>query len=209
MTTKIPLQGTPGVLDPRNPTLVPNFDTTVASGAGTVDQFSPEAFDQANPRTAAVVTATIGGTITNGDTITTTLTQGALPGGSISHEITVVTADTTTTIAEKIAAAWGDDDIAEQFNIEVTAAGAVVTFSWEGPMANVATLSYVVGGSATETVTLSPAGGAFSGGSGPVYAYNNFQYSYGGTIINFRAGQPEFCDPGLVAALATNGMPVV
>ena len=71
--TTIPPAGTPGVFDPRNPTLIPNFDRNVAQNRGsddpsTINHSSPAGYLQANPRANATATATIAGTPYDGPT---------------------------------------------------------------------------------------------------------------------------------------------
>jgi hypothetical protein len=208
MTTKVPLQGTPGVLDLRDPTLLPNTDTPVASGGGTVDLESPATFDSNNPRVAAQITATIAGTVANGDSLTITITHGLFSGGSLAKTITAATGDTVSNLAEKFAAAFNDDAQCQEFGIEADAALGVVTFNWPGPFGNFAAFSRTIN-TGVETITFNPSGGGMTGGSGPIYAYNNFQYTFGGSILNFRAGQPFLADTPLLTALINDQMPVI
>lgn len=209
MATEIALQGTPGVLDPRNPTLLPNTDTPVSSGAGTVDLQSPAAFDQANPRVAATITATIAGTVANGDSQTISIASNLFVGGSLSKTVTAVTSDTVSNVAEKFCNAFNTDAQAQQQGLVATAVLGVITFNWPGPIGNTPVFSRTIN-SGAETITFAPSSPATpTGGSGPIYAWDNFQYSFGGVIMNFRAGQPAFADPNLVAALVADGMPVL
>lgn len=205
----IPLQGTPGVLDYRNPTLLPNTDVAVAVGGGVTALQSPADFLAANPRVNATNALTLGGTITNLDNITLNLTHKLLTGGVLTKVIPVVTGNTLATIAEKIAVAFNDDAQCQALQILVDPVGAVVTFNWPGLVGNLAVLTGSVSGAATETLTFSPVGGGLTGGSGPIVPVNNFQYAYGNSIQNFRYGEPVFADPPLVAALVADGMPIV
>lgn len=146
------LQGTPGVFDPRNPTLLPNFDSIVASGSGTNDRESPAVFLQNNPRTDATATATIGGTITTNDEITIVAANGIFGGSyygglqpaQLSHTVKAGAGDTVGTIAEALAAAFNDDVVAQAVGLHADvggASGAVITFRHNGPVGNFTTLS--------------------------------------------------------------------
>lgn len=145
VNTILPPAGTPGVFDPRQPTLIPNFDRNIASSTPnappTVSHSSPAAFLASNPRVSASATATIGGTVTTSDTITIAMSNPVFPGGVISHTYTTVGGDSVTTIAEALAALFDNDPTAAAFEIEATAAGAVVTFAQSGPVGNFSVLS--------------------------------------------------------------------
>lgn len=206
--TSIPLQGRPNltatVYESRDPTLLPNFGVTAFSGS-TVNQTNPADFDVANPRVDAHATATIGGSETDGDTVTITVTHALLPTGSISASVTTAGGQTLASIAEALAS--GLNDAAEGLlgQIWFDAAAAVITAHWMGPVGNAAVLSRTLSAGATETVTFSPSNGHLAGGSGPIYPSSNFQYTYGGSILNFRYGIPFLADPGLITALINDG----
>jgi hypothetical protein len=146
--TVLPPQGTPGIADFRNPTLIPNFDRNSVKGDGstnngisTVNHSSPAGFLAANPRAPAQATATIGGTFTLGDEVTLEMLNGVFPGGYISHTYTTVAGDTPTTVAEALADLFNDDPVAAGFDVEVDVAGSVLTFNQNGPIGNFTTLS--------------------------------------------------------------------
>jgi hypothetical protein len=138
--TVLPPQGTPGIFDPRNPTLVPNFNRSVANGV-TVDHQSPRGAVDAEARADAQATATIGGTVTTGDEITLEVFNGTFPNGYISHTYTTVAGDTVTTIAENLADLFDLDPAADRVNLTATAVGAVVTINQNGPIGNLSTLT--------------------------------------------------------------------
>lgn len=195
-----PLAGTPGRGYSRNPTLLPNFDKPYASGSGTVGLLSPAAFLQANPRTNATATATIGGTVTTGDILTLELTNGVFqnvvgnidnaPLSSIvSHSYTVLAGDTVGTIAEAFAKLFNDDSALQGFDIEVDAggaSGAVLTFNHPGPIGNLSVISVP----SEETVKITIAGTAltndalyanFAGPQFAIVAPASAQATIGGT----------------------------
>jgi hypothetical protein len=109
---------------------------------------------------------TIGGTITNNDTIVATFTNPNLPGGSEAVTIPVVTADTTTTLAAKLAAAINADTNLAGLAITASSVAAVVTVqfpsvapgesnSYTGPpLANTTQISTAVTGGASETAVV-------------------------------------------------------
>ncbi len=208
-----PPAGTPGIFDPRNPTLLPNFNRPVASGSGTLGYQSPASFLASNPRTDATATATIGGTVTAADTITLTVTLATLPGGVQSVTYAAITGDTTETIAEALATLVNENAAFQNANIYAVlggeAAPSAITVHANGPVGNFAVLSYTLSGSATETVTISPSNGALSGGSGPIFAANNFEWGQNGTLSAFFSGQPYLLGLDVITAMVAQGMPIV
>lgn len=203
----LPAAGRPGIFDPRNPTLVPNFDLPYAEN-GTVGLQSPALFLKNNPRTDATAEATIGGTITAGNTVTLTVTHGLLPGGSLSVTYTVLSTDTVDTIAEALAGLINDSAAAQGANLRADSAAAVVTLRWNGPVGNFAVLSESTSGGATETVTLTPSNGVFSGGAGPVFASNNFTFGYNGVLKDYWYGQPYILPETLIGQMVAAGEPL-
>src|ERR1700685_2491820 len=145
----LPPQGTPGIFDPRNPTLVPNFDLSVASANGTVDHVSPASYFVSNPRGDAAATALFGGTVTTGDELTLVVTNNILAGerygslqpAEIAHTYTTVSGDTVDTIAEAMADLFNDDPLAQAAGLRCDTSGASVTFRWGGPGGNFAALT--------------------------------------------------------------------
>ncbi len=198
--------GTPGVYDARNPTLIPSFDKPVMSAGGTLDHQSPASFLAANPRTDATITATIGGTITAADTVAITLTSGAIAGGSITQTYTVGGADTTASIANSLATLFNNSAAAQAENIRATVAGSVITIYVSGPVGNTVVATKTAAG--TETVTFSGTGGALTGGTGPVFAVNNFTFHWKGTNTAYWYGQPYIIPTDALAAMAAQGMPI-
>lgn len=142
----IPPAGTPGKFDPRNPTLIPNFDRNVVSDPldptmpPTVNHSSPAGYLAANARANASATATIGGTVTTGDILTIEMKNPVFPNGYLSHTYTTVGGDTVSTIAAQLAALFANDPVADEYGIEVTTDAAVMTFVHAGPVGNFSTL---------------------------------------------------------------------
>ena len=208
----IPLQGTPGVLDTRNPTLLPNFYKPVVIG-NTTGLRSPRGYVQASPRVSATVNATVGGTITAGDVITLTFTVGTLPGGSLAVKYTVVSTDTTETIAESLASAVNANATAQSFGLTAGITGASnpeeINFFWDGPVGNFVTVSASVSGSATETITFSPTSGKMSGGSGPIIASNNFSFQNNNSTHAYFFGNPYNPPYTVLSLMVSQGMPIV
>lgn len=198
-----------GVRGYQDPTLLPNFDPTAMSLRGTLDHVAPADFITEFPRVSASATATIGGTVTAGNTITLTVTSGVISGGSTSVTYTVVSGDTTESIAAELASLLNT-------NAALVAAGAVatvsssevITLSWPGPVGNSAVLSYTLSGGATETVTLSPANGKLTGGSGPIIPLANFTFTYNAATMSFFYGIPRNVGDDLVSVMVTQGMPI-
>lgn len=153
--TDVPLQGTPGVWDFRNPTLIPNFDKVVANG-DTMDQESPGVFIAANPRVSALANGLVGGSITNGDTVSLTVTLGTLPTGSTVVTYKAVTSDTTITVAEGLISAINNNSTLHAAGIQATPGGTSNASQFvvraPGQIGNFATLGASVSGGNTETI---------------------------------------------------------
>lgn len=159
----IPPQGTPGIFDPRNPTLLPNFDTPVVpvlaknSEMASVGLASTAGFLLANPRTDATATATLGGTVTTGDELTIEFTnpilgaQGLSPP-TVAKTVTAGGSDTLATLAEAFATAFNDDPFFQAADIRVDAAAGVLTFRQAGPIGNLGVLTSPNEGPITVTV---------------------------------------------------------
>ena len=208
----LPYQGRIGVRDLASPTLIPNFYDGVVSKNGTLDYQSPAQYLQNNPRTSASANATIGGTVASGNVVTLTLTQNQLPGGALTASYTATGSDTVETVAEGLASAFNTVVRAQLGNALVTAiyattSEAEVVINWDGPLGNFATLSDTTSGSIT--VTLSPVGGGLTGGSGPVFCANNFEYQRGTSTLAFYYGKHYELDGAFLRALVRDDQPVV
>lgn len=207
-------QGTPGVLNSGQPTLVPGFYDAVVNAKGGLDYKSPAQMAADYGRTNATVAATIGGTITPGNTPTITLTHKALPGGSVSYTHTVVASETTAGVAAAlsdgldaaIAASGVSLPIATGVGTTTLASESIITVNWNGPVGNSGVLSFATLG--TLTATLAPVGGALTGGSGVVFAGNNFTYQYRNSVLTFYYGKAYRPDSVLLAKLLADNMPI-
>lgn len=135
--------------------------------SGSMDTLGVDVYGTNDPNAADNgYTLTVGGTITNGDTITATFKNPNLPGtGSVAVVVPVVTADTTTTLAAKLAAAINANAVLAALAIVAAAAVAVVTVTFPsvapgpgaagtGTFANLTTVSTAITGGATETLTV-------------------------------------------------------
>lgn len=194
MSNNVPLRPGRTSVDSRGPTLIPNFDQVVASGAGTFDQVAPATYLASNPRANATATATLGGTVTSGDVLTLTLSNPIFPNGLISHSITAGGSDTLNSLAEAFAKAFNDDTTAQQYGIDVDGVAAVLTFNWPGQVGNSAVLS-----APTEAPTTITVGGTaltgdtffveFSGaGIGPTPIVVSFASTTGNTTTQGATG---------------------
>lgn len=209
----VPPQGnTPNTRMSANPTLIPNFDKVSASGQGTFDHQNPAAYLAANPRVDASGTGTVAGTITNGDTVTVKVALATLPNGSATVAYPVVTADTATTVAEGVANAFNNSAVMQAAGLfaEMGGTGLPAQFvvHGSGPIGNFATLTATVSGGATETITFGN-GGVLAGGSGPVFATNNFEWAFpSGGVSAFFAGQPYILGFDVLTQMVAQGMPI-
>lgn len=221
MPAAIPLRGTLYLraLDTQNPQLYPSMDFPVSSGSGTLDVLAPSKYLASFARTDATVTCTIGGTITNLDTITLTFTNAIIPaigsqsaGAYTTSAYTVVTADTTTTVADALESLVNLDPNLSALGIYATKAGTSnatrVILRQSGPIGNSTTVTSTITGSATETTTFG-ASGKMASGAGPIIPIASFPFSYNGQVFHFDYGKPQNVDSGLLAALITSGRPVL
>lgn len=133
------------------------------------------------------ITATIGGTVTTGDTVTITFSNIQFTHSYLwprTPHYTAIGGDTTTTIAAGLVAAINADAALSINGVFASNVGAVITIIQMGCYANSTVLTKTVSGSATETVTFSNSGvmsGSIAGG----------QVKNGGLYELYGAGAPS------------------
>ena len=211
--TVIPLRGTLGAMDAQNPTLLPLMDMAVNSGQGTLDVMSPTRYLAQFPRASAAVTCTVSGTITNLDTVKLKFTSNFFAGGSYTTAAyTIVTADTLATIAGQLDDLVDTDPVLAGLGVSGLMTGNTnpnqMSVTWNGPVGNFVTVSAIVTGAQTEVFTFGNSG-VLAGGSGPIIPTANFAFSYNGTVVNFQYGKLVNVDSGLLAALVSQGRPII
>ncbi len=196
----------------QHPTLIPNFypemATLPADGQSSMQTLSPEQYAQKYPRSNATATITVGGTITAGNTLTVGLANPVLVYGAASVAYTVQSADTVETIASALAGLLNAVAHLDAYDVRASAAGAVITVSWPGPVGNFATLSVSTSSGATETLTMSPSGGDLTGGDGYVVPRANFTYALDENTRSYMAGMPYDLPYTVLSAMVQDGMPV-
>lgn len=131
--------------------------------------------DKSN-RTAAV---TLGGTVTVGNTLTITVNDAALSGGTKSETYTVVGGDTLTTIATSLTTLINADSSLAAIGVTATSNGAVILVS--STSVNQTTYASSTSGGATETISIA------------------FLKIYKGTSTNWNSGA------NISATLVANG----
>jgi hypothetical protein len=95
--------------------------------------YQPGGLNQVTTQTVAPVNQvqmTVGGTITNADTISITATSGSISGSPQTVTVTVTGADDTTTLAAALAAAINANTHIIGVGVKATSALAVVTLQW-------------------------------------------------------------------------------
>lgn len=177
---------------------------------------------------SAAPTWTAAGTIAAGNTVTATVTNALLPGGSHAVVYTALLGDDATAIATGVKNLINADPVFIAANMTATSASAVVTLHYPSAGGQVRisssatgggatltslaapTATAVVGTTATETITFSNSG-ALSGGDGPIIATNNFEFSAPATsqVQAFFYGTPYLLGYDLVSAMVSQGMPVI
>lgn len=211
--TVIPLRGSLGALDTQNPNLLPLMDLAMSSGNGTLDAMSPAKYLASNPRVNATLSITVGGSITNLDTVALRFTSPLFPGGVYTTApYTIVTADTTQTVAEALDDMIDNDIVLTSLGmsgeLQGTGAALQVNLLANGPVSNGVTVTAVKTGAGTITLTFGNSG-VIAGGSGPIIPTSGFSFSYNGCTINFQYGKPVVIGSDLLAQLVAQGRPVI
>lgn len=153
-----------------------------------------------NPRSDASITITMGGTITNGNSLTVNVNDFRLPGGTVQFVIPVVTADDLASVAAKLAKALAESPVLRDLGAYASHVAAVVTLKMPGPLSNFATLSRTLSGGATLTAALGNSG-SLAGGAGPVIPLDDFDVCVGGMSLFFVAGQPKSVSKAALLAI--------
>jgi hypothetical protein len=157
------------------------------------------------PRVNGSGTITVTGTITNLDTYTVTFAAGLFSGGSLAVTAAVVTADTLTTLAQKVVNAINGNSTLQGLGVFATSAGAVVTINWPGPIGNQIVISVGSAPGGTETATIIQ----ITGGSGPVIPQKDFNYSYAGGLQRFRENHPKNVALDFLKVLVRDGVAII
>lgn len=174
---------------------------------GMLQNLNPADFLSLFARVAASLTITVTGTITDADEVTVDINLGLLPGGKVSKTIVVAAADTTTTLAQKIAKELADDATLRSYGAYAYALSNVVTVKWPGALGNQVSCSVGLSVGATEVLTLSNSGD-FSGGSGPIVPFKTFNIRHSMQTLQFEAGKPVNVGDDLLALLVQSGSPI-
>lgn len=191
----------------QSPLLFPNVGVpSVSNGMVTLE--STRGMLVAFPRVAATAAGLVGGSFAAGHSIVLTFTNPAFPAGSIAVDYTTVTGDTDAAIlADHLAGAVNGSAACQAYGVSASTDGAGnITFSQPGPVANFTVVSFSSTGS--ETLTLTPASGDMSGGSGAVLPWKDFSISVAGQQLWFRTGQPQAVPPNVLRVLVNEGHPV-
>lgn len=160
-------------------------------------------------------TVTVGGTPAADDAPVFTVTNATLPGGDTALTYTVLDGDDTDAVAAALADLINDEE-GELFaaGFSAVAASSVVTVTLPDEIGAITlaktddnttytlsaavTETQTIGGTATETVTISQ---EFTGGSGPILPLADFQYMYNGHPLSFRLGFPEIVPDDVLTLL--------
>lgn len=227
MPIGVPLRGYlapyPRALDAQNPQLIPSMDYPSSSGGtagvsgSTLDVLAPSKYLAQYPRTDATVNLTVGGSITNTNTVIVTFTNAIIPaigaqaaGAYAMPTYTVVTADSTATVADGLEKIINLDPNLSAMGIYATKAGTslplVVQIRQSGPIGNSTTVSAAVTGTITASFNNS---GVMASGAGPIVPTESFKFAYNGIMMTFWYGKPQNVDSGLLAALVAAGAPIL
>ena len=136
-------------------------------------------------------TAVIGGTKTTGNTLTITVYDAGLSGGSKAITYTVLAADTLTSIAAGLASAITADSSLAAIGVSASNSGMVLSILSNS--SNMTTYAKSTNAGATETVTLAPSSSA------SLYSYNNVN-----ELTGIAAGGPMAFQGAANKALASS-----
>ncbi len=143
-------------------------------------------------------TATIGGTITNGDTVSLNFSFPA--SNLVTITVPVVTAETTAQIAAALVAGINANPTLASYGVQASAPASVITITWPSPspfpgqgtyttsnpdVAPVLTLTSAVTGGATETVAIAPGVGGSTLGSA-ITAAGMTQFTFSARWLKIR-----------------------
>lgn len=204
---------------------------TASNASGVITLVVPAAIEPVTVSSwvnTAAPTATITGSVAAADVLNLVFTGTGIGGSPVTVTATAIVGDTTTTLAAKLAAAINANAALGLAGIGATSATNVVTVTGFGANTNgqVRLTSSVSPGSetitlsatptttavtatlATETITFAPTTGKMSGGSGVVFATNNFNFQRGGETMSFFYGQPYDLPYELLTDMVSQGMPI-
>lgn len=211
------------------------FSSTVSPGAETVTLSATptetlffgtsgtEVITVGNGATAVVaasVLATVAGTGAAAATVALTFTNAGVTGLPITKTYTCVGTDSATTVAAGLVALINGDATLQAAGISASNVAGAITILQQGAIGNSTVMTTAVSGGGSAAITFTPSnghlagglgvvGGIFSGGTGPIVPSNNFQFERGGSILNFRYGEPQLIDYPLLSRMVSQGMPIV
>ncbi len=185
-----------------NPTLVPNFGTPMVNN-GVITMATGGQVDSAANGTSASGTITVAGTVASGNVITATITNGCLPGGSVSVAYTTTSTDTAVTIAAELALLLNNNATLSRYGWRFGTNGAgVVDVYQRGPVGNFSTVSVTTTGAETFTIV------HLSGGTGAVVPLSNFSLSFNNVVTQFWYGKPQILAYMALQNAVSQGVPL-
>ena len=209
---------------PQSPRLTPNTSQAVAgnttAGRNSFGQNSlagEAQFLLDYPRVNATATATITGSVANGDSLTLAISNPVfraqalpvanptVPSDTRTITITAASGDTVSNLVEKFILGINADAVLSAYGIYATGALGVLTLNSPGPVGNFTTWTESVG-TGSETITLSAA--SLSGGGGSFIPFQGFSATFAGMNFHFNANEPRQVSPLLLAALVNSGSPI-
>lgn len=191
----IPANIANGIMDSRNPNLLPNVDPVLdrATGSfGSLDMVSrlqnesiPDYIVDAGATPASAMgSVLVGGTETDGDMLTISLNGKATT-------ITTAGSESLAAIAAALASAINANsavnaDYHATSSLATVSISALSTGHYSNALGNATLLTTSTSLGATETLTATP----FSGGAGLLWPQSDFQFAYNGQMLYFLKGRP-------------------
>ena len=182
-----------------------SYDLPLAVGNGSLERRDPIQAEALMKQVAAAGTVTIGGTETDGDTLTLTFTDQQLPGGS--HAVHVVTAgsETLSQIATDFKNAINNDTLLAGLGYVATSLAAVLTVKpIPGPLGNFMTMAFTKSGGATETGTVVQP----KGGSGYIVPQQDAEVVVNGSLLKLKYGEPRLLGYNTLKTILAAGVSV-
>lgn len=204
---------------------------TATNSAGVITFVIPAAEEPVTVSTwvnTAAPTATITGSVAAADVLNLIFTGAGIAGSPVTISHTALLGETTTTLATNLAAAINANAALSNAGIAATSSTNVISVTGFGGNTNgqvrltqsvspgsetitittAPTTTSTLSTAATETITFSNSG-AMAGGTGPVFATNNFEFSRGSQVSAFFYGQPYDLPYELLSDMVSQGMPLV
>jgi hypothetical protein len=130
---------------------------------------------------ASIVATIAGGSFVSTDTVNIQFVNTGIPGFPVTVIYTLGAGESATTVATGLKNLINANATLAAANVAATSALGVLTITQQGSIGNATSLTSVITGSGSETVTYNPASGALAGGTGaPGIVFTGVPLAYNG-----------------------------